>query len=66
MTDRRQSVFLAATLVYVATVSFIDWLTPTDLDAWVLSLPIVLVPNWLNARRHILLTAALLFCFHIV
>jgi PAS domain S-box-containing protein len=63
MTHRRLSVYPVAALVYVATVSFIDWLTPTVLDAWVLSLPVVLVPIWLNARRDILPTATLCSIF---
>src|SRR6476619_6146086 len=49
--------------VYVATVGLIDWLTPTVRDAWVLSLPVVLVPIWMNTRGHILLTAALCSVF---
>jgi PAS domain S-box-containing protein len=49
--------------VYVATVGLIDWLTPTVRDAWVLSLPVVLVPIWMNTRGHILLTAAVCSVF---
>ena len=58
MSHRQRVLLFSAIFACVSAVALVDWLTPLVLDVWVLYLPIVLVPVWLNESRPIVITAA--------
>lgn len=60
MIPGRHLLLLAAIALFAATVFVVDLVTPVGIEVWVLYLPVILAPVWINNAR--LVIAASAFC----